>query len=145
MNEKYELYKHIYKDAEMACFTLEKLREDLKEKDNKIKSLIDEILSDYKEWKVKIKKILESNNETLPEAGSFEKMMAKMGIAKEVKDDNSDTSIADMLIQGVSMGSIDTEKKIKNYKNKVDKDQIKICKYFLEFQQETIEKLKKYL
>ena len=145
MNEKFELYKHIYKDTEMGCFTLEKLREDLKEKDNKIKSLIDEILADYKEWKIKIKKILENSNETLPEAGSFEKMMAKMGIAKEVKDDNSDSSIADMLIQGVSMGSIDTEKKIKNYENKVDKDQIKICKYFLEFQQETIEKLKKYL
>ena len=145
MNEKYELYKHIYKDAEMAVFTLEKLVSDLKEKDNKIKPLIDELLGNYKDWKEKIKKILKSNNETLPENGSIEKMMAKLGIAKEVKDDNSDASIANMLIQGVSMGSIDTEKKINNYKNKVDKDQIKICKYFLKFQQETIEKLKKYL
>ena len=32
---------------------------------------------------------------------------------KEVKKDNSDAAIADMLIKGVSMGSIEMEKKIK--------------------------------
>jgi len=72
-------------------------------------------------------------------------MMAGMGIDKEVKNDNSDASIADMLIQGISMGSIDTEKKIKSYDKDVDKEQLSFAKDFLKFQEKAIDQLKKYL
>ena len=37
MKENNELLEHIYQDAEMAYYTLEKLEEFLKEKDNKKK------------------------------------------------------------------------------------------------------------
>ena len=37
MKENYELMEHIYKDAEMAVYTLTTLTNDLKDKDNKIK------------------------------------------------------------------------------------------------------------
>ena len=50
MNEKLELYKHIYKDAEMAIFTLTKLLEELREKDNKIKKTVEEILKGYERY-----------------------------------------------------------------------------------------------
>ena len=46
MEEKNELILHIYQDAEMACYTINKLMDDLKEKDNKIKKLVENI---YKE------------------------------------------------------------------------------------------------
>ena len=68
-----------------------------------------------------------------------------MGIHKEVKKDNSDSSIADMLIKGISMGSIDMEKKIKDYDDEVNKDYLKIAKDFMKFQEKTIEDLKKFL
>ena len=79
------------------------------------------------------------------ENGMMAKMGASMGIRKEVKSDNSDTSIAEMLIQGVSMGSLEMEKKIKNYKDVVDKKDLKFAEDFLEFQQDVITGLKKYL
>ena len=44
MNEKYELLEHIHKDASMATYTLTKLIETLKEKDNKIKGKVEDIL-----------------------------------------------------------------------------------------------------
>ena len=72
-------------------------------------------------------------------------MGAKMGIKKEVLHDNSDASIADMLIKGISMGTIDMEKKIENYKENVDKENLKLAKDFYQFQQENIEELKKHL
>ena len=68
-----------------------------------------------------------------------------MGIKKEVLHDNSDASIADMLIKGISMGTIDMEKKIENYKENVDKENLKLAKDFYQFQQENIEELKKHL
>jgi len=143
MNEKIELYKHIYKDSEMSIFTLTKLLEELKEKDNKIKKDVEEILKGYERYFSEVKDLLGDYEKC--ENGKMAKMGASMGIKKEVKHDNSDSSIADMLIKGVSMGTIDMEKKINDYKNIVDKNELKFAKDFLEFQQDVITGLKKYL
>ncbi len=145
MNENYELLEHIYQDSEMACFTLEQLLTDLKEKDNKIKGIIEDILKEYQSWKKDAEEKLEANHQEIKEKGTMSKMMAGMGIKKEVKNDNSDASIADMLIQGISMGSLDTEKKLKAFDKDIDKEQYSFAKKFLKFQEKSIEKLKKYL
>ena len=58
MKENNELVLHIYQDAEMAAYTLTKLLEDLKDKDNKIKKTLEDVLKDYEDWKTKTKKYL---------------------------------------------------------------------------------------
>lgn len=145
MKEHYELYEHVFQDAEMACFTITKLLEDLKEKDNKIKGLLEEILKEYESYKEKAEALLAEGGQEVKEKGMMSKMMAGMGIKKEVINDNSDSSIADMMIQGISMGSIESEKKISTYEKEVEKGQLKFVKDFLKFQQKAIENLKKYL
>ena len=50
-----------------------------------------------------------------------------------------------MLIKGISMGSIEMEKKVKDYRDRVDKEQLQLAEDFLKFQQQTIERLKEYL
>ena len=145
MDEKYELVEQVYKDAEMGSYSTTKLIEKLREKDNKIKGYLDEILEKYNSFSEKAKNILESNDIDLPEEGFMAKMMSSLGISKEVMSDNSDSSMADMLIQGISMGSIEMEKKVKAYKDKVNKDSLSLAKEFLHFQQKTIDELKKYL
>lgn len=145
MKEKNELLLHIYKDAEMGAYTITKLLEDLKEKDNKIKGTLEKTLKDYQKFASKSKEYLEKDNAEIKENNMFSKVMAKMGINKEVTRDNSDASIADMLIKGISMGSIDMEKKIKDYQKEVDKNELNFAKKFLEFQEKTIEIYKDYL
>lgn len=145
MNESFELLEHIYKDSEMSVYTLSDLLDKLKEKDNKIKGSIEDILHKYEEFLKISKAKLEDHGISLSHNSMSAKMGASMGISREVKHDNSDSSMADMLIQGISMGSIDMEKRIKNYKDEVSKEEIKLAKEFLKFQQESIEKLKEYL
>lgn len=145
MKENHELILHIYKDSEMASYTLTKLLEDLKDRDNKIKKAIEDILKDYESFEVKAKKYLKKSKTEISETGLFDKMMAKMGIRKEVMDDNSDSKIADLLIKGVSMGTIDMEKKIKDYEKESDSKEISFAKDFLKFQEKTIDILKSYL
>ena len=53
--------------------------------------------------------------------------------------------MADLLIQGISMGSINIEKKIDDYKNNLSGKDLRYAKKFLRFEQEKIEQLKKYL
>lgn len=145
MSEENELIEHIYKDASMGVYTITKLLDNLKDKDNKIKSYSEDILKKYEEFVGKTKDKLRENQIPPIEEGFITKMMSSMGISKEVKNDNSDAAIADLLIKGISMGSIEMEKKISAYKGQVDKEHLKIAKDFLKFQEKTIDELKKYL
>ena len=52
MKETNELLEHVYKDASMGSYTMEHLLEDLKDRDNKIKGLAEDI---FKNLKVKLK------------------------------------------------------------------------------------------
>ena len=145
MNEKYELLEHIHKDASMATYTLTKLIETLKEKDNKIKGKVEDILKEYEKYETKVKAELDKHHIKPTVEWNMAKMMSSIGIKKEVKSDNSDSAIADMLIKGISMGSIEMEKKVKDYRDRVDKEQLQLAEDFLKFQQQTIERLKEYL
>ena len=145
MKEKNELILHIYEDAQMACFTLESLLRDLKEKDNKIKNITENILKEYENWTKRAKAILQKGNAEISEEPVMAKMMAGVNIKMEVMSDNSDSAIADMLIKGISMGSIDMEKKISAYKESVSKEDLNFAEDFLKFQERVIDDLKKYV
>lgn len=145
MDENCELLESIYKDAAMATYTLEELLKKLNGKDNKIIKPCEDILKGYERYRDETKEKLLKLDSELKEESIMSKIGAKMGIMKEVITDNSDASIADMLIKGISMGSIDTEKKIGAYKENVDKDNIKLAKDFYRFQQDNIKALKKFL
>lgn len=145
MKAENELLVHIYKDCDMSITTLEKLLKELSLKDNKIKDAVEDILKEYKKFLKDTKKILKKEHVEEEKNGLITKMMANMGVSKEVNADNSDASMADMLIKGITMGTIDMEKKIHQYEKEVDKKDLKLAKEFLSFQQNSIEKLKKYL
>ena len=142
MKENNDLILHIYHDAERACYTIEKLINDIKEKDNKIKKCVEDILHEYQTWKQKSKKLLQKENAEISENSFIAKFMAGQGIKSEVSDDNSDSAIADMLIKGISMGSIDMEKKIHAYEKEVSTEDLDMAKDFMKFQEMTIERLK---
>ena len=146
MDESLEIVNHIYKDSEMAISTLTKLSNTLEKKDNKIKDTVEDIIKGYERYFKEAKKILNKNNCKKEKNGIVTKVMANMGIDKEVKNDNSDSAMADMLIKGVSMGSIDLEKKLAKYKDKeIDDKVLDFANRFKDFQDEIINKLKEYL
>ena len=145
MKEELELAEHIYKDASMAEHTLMVLLEDLKDKDNKIKGYVEDILKEYQTFLKASEELLTKEGQVPKKEGFMAKMMSTMGINKEVSSDNSDVAIADMLIQGISMGAIEMEKKISAYKKDLSKEQLSLAKKFLQFQEKTIDHLKEYL
>ena len=68
-----------------------------------------------------------------------------MGIKMGTMKDNSDASIAHMLIQGITMGTVEISSKIDNYKNVVNKKNLDLAKKYLTTLENQIEELKKYL
>lgn len=145
MNEKIEIYKHIYKDSNMSVSSLKKLKEELKDKDNKIKDSLDDLINNFKEYEDYSKKVLKKCDASIEKEGFFAKMMANIGIKKEVDEDNSDSHMAEVLIQGIVMGSLNMEKKISSYHDKLDSKDLDYANKFLEYEQKSIELLKEYL
>lgn len=145
MNENNELLEHMYQDSEMATYSLETLLNELKGKDNKIIKVIEDILKNYENYYKDFKKQLKKEKVNPKSSGMMAKMGSSFGIKKEVIVDNSDSRIADMLIKGLTMETLDMEKKISKYSENIDKKTLKQAEAFLKFQQESIEELKKFL
>ena len=140
-----DMIEKIYKDSEMSIYTLQDTLKKLEGKDNKITTLIQKIEEEYHNYLEECKAILENNNVPVQSSGVFAKMGADMGIMKEVMMDNSDSSIADMLIKGITMGILDLEKMVENKKESVDKGTLKMAHRFIKFQKEKVEEVKKFL
>ena len=145
MNENTEILEYIYKDVNMGAESITTLIKTLQSKDNKIKPVLEKVLKKYEEYIKKSEKQLKKLKVELKEFSTMAKMSSWMGIKMEMLKDNSDARIADMLIKGLTVGTIDMNKKIDNYEKIVDKDILKFAKEFKSFQEDSIEKLKVYL
>lgn len=145
MKEKNELLMHIYDVSYMGEYSTNKLLSTLKNKNNKIKSLLEDELKEYESYKKKSEKLLKKAKIEIPKTSILTKMSSNMGIMMETMKDNSDASIASMLVQSFTMGIVEMETKINNYKEEVNKNTIKLAKNLLKFQQKEIENLKTFM
>ncbi len=143
--ENQELLQYIYQTAEMGKYSTTELTKQLHGKDNKIKDILDDILDEYEKICKKTKKLLEKHKIEEKEIGLMAKMSASVSMKKEVLSDNSDASMADMLIKGLTMGSLEMSKKIDQYEKKVDDKVLDLAKDLHKFQEKRIEELKKFL
>lgn len=145
MNENMELLNFVYENAEMGVHTLNNLSDILRNKDNKIKGLIEDELKEYNSFLKEAEKLLKKNKVEPKKTNLMAKISSKMGIAMETMKDNSDPAIASMVIEGLTMGIVEMETKIENYKKLVDKKILKLSTKFLKFQEEEIEKIKTFM
>jgi len=145
MDETNELLTYIYQDCDMALDSLTMLIKKLDKKDNKIKDVIESVIKGYEKHLKIVKDYMKDNNYDIDSKPLISKLGAFMGIKMEVMKDNSDSRIANMLIQGITMGVLNVTKNLNKYKGKVSKDILSIVKDFKKHQEESIDKLKAYL
>ncbi len=145
MNENEEILEYIYQISNMGMQSTKYLIDSLKGKDNKIKKLVEEIEKNYEKYAKETEKLLNKQDLKAKPIGMMAKAMSKMSINKEMISDNSDANIADMLIQGLTMGNLELTKHIDNYEKTADKKIINLAKSLRKFGEEYIEKLKVYL
>ena len=145
MNENEEILEYIYQTSNMGMESTKDLINSLKGKDNKIKKIVEEIEKNYEKYARETEKLLNKKDLKAKPIGMMAKAMSKMSINKEIISDNSDSNIADMLIQGLTMGNLELTKHIDNYEKTADKKTINLAKSLRKFGEEYIEKLKVYL
>lgn len=145
MNENEEILEYIFETSNMGMQSTKDLINALKGKDNKIKKILPEIEKNYEKYSKETEKLLNKKDLKAKPVGMMAKAMSKMSITKEMMNDNSDSNIADMLIQGLTMGNLELTKHIDNYEKTADKKIIDMAKSLRKFGEEYIEKLKAYL
>ena len=112
MKDKNELLEYIYQTTDLGKKGYIHLLQALEDKDNKIKKDIEKQLEGYEKLKKETEQKLKENKIKPKDKGLFIELMNKMGVNMNVMMDNSDSKIAEIIIQGLTMGIIEMEKQI---------------------------------
>ena len=145
MKEKNELLMHIYQTCDMGVKSTTKLINLLKNKDNKIKKLLEDELKEYEKYLAKSNKLLKKNKIEPEGISMIGDIMSSMSMKHDVKKDNSDSSIAGILTEGFTMGIVNMNKKIESYHDDCDNNIIDLANDIVKFQEKEIKNLKSYL
>lgn len=142
MNGNIEFLNYIYQNAGMGKDTIKQLIEI--SKDEEYKKMLQCQLEEYKTIHNIAEKKIEELNKEAKDINVFSKVSAYIMINIKTLMDKTPSHISEMLIQGSNMGIIDITKKINEYPN-ADKDIIDLANRLLKFEQNNLEKYKKYL
>ena len=133
-----EIHKGACMGIDAISFVLDKV------KDKKLKKELEQEEKEYNIIKEKIESIYPDYNDGKPhETNAFNKAMTWMGVEMKTLSDNSNSRIAELLLQGVNMGIIEG-RRILNEK-KINEEVENILKNYITMQEENIEILKSYL
>lgn len=145
MNENKELLVLINENTKMGLASTKELLKLIKEKDNKIKKVLEDELNKYEELYKKCKTLMKKNKVQSEKSGLLKNLTATLAMKMEVNKDNSDSKLASILIRGFNMGNVDIEAKIKSYKKEASKDILSLAREVLEFGENEIKLLKDFL
>ena len=140
-----ELLNYIYENVDMGLQALNALEKNLKHTDNKIKSNVTKSLEIYKEYKKKCERMLKKLKVTPTKGNIIASIMTKMGTTTEFMRDNSDSKLADTLIQGYNMGIIDIDKKLNRYKGDISHSVRNLALEYKKMMQTGIKDIKGFL
>lgn len=149
MSNQDELIIYLCENIKMGLSSTTKLIKILKNKDNKIKKVLESYIKTYEHYLKKAKELRQEYNVKTKKNKFMQKLMANTMMEEEIKRDNSDSKIANILIRGFTMGEIDLEKRIKDYVNNLDKKEkseiLDLAKELHAFNKNSVVELKDYL
>ncbi|SHH57943.1 hypothetical protein [Clostridium intestinale] len=142
MDGNIELLNYIYQNSEMGKDTLTQLIKMTTDENfkNNLQSQLNEYNSIFNEADEKLK----SNNKESKSIGTLTKVSTYISINFNTLINKTPSHMAEMLIQGSTMGIIDITKKIKEYKSQ-DQTILGLANKLLQFEQKNIDELKKFL
>ena len=138
------LLKAVYKNVKMATESLIDLMPRVK--DEKLKSEMTVELSTYEAFASRAAKLLNEVGGKPEEEGVFTKLSVKMGTAMNAMRDHTSSHLAEMIIEGATMGVNDMYKQIREAENTdASESALRLARDVCAYEEKTIEDLKAYL
>ncbi len=136
-----ELLQYIYKTADMGCEGIDAVEKHAEQK------LLEELRrerNEYENVRSDADQLIRRSGDEPEGTGMMAKMSTDLMTAGQMMMDDSRSKIAEMMIQGTTMGIVKTIRHLKDYEGN-DKKARELGERLLELQEENVEKMKAYL
>ncbi len=134
----------IYQGVKMGADSIVNLMP--KVEDSRLKSDMSVQLAGYEKFAARAKQGLKDLGVEAEEKGFMTKTMAKMGMEFNTMMDTTLSHIAELMIQGSNMGIVEMDKCINACRREdVEGDAVKLAREVVAFEEENLERMKKYL
>ena len=144
MNAQCEIATKLYKNMKMGSDSVAKLLDKIA--DGQFKSAMMKQLNGYESFAAKAKMYLADHGKEAKEESPMTKFWATVGMKMNTLMDSSVSHIAEMMIEGSTMGITDTTKIINEYESNPEcRDAVALARDIVRFEQSNIETLKKFL
>ena len=143
MDANTELLDYTYQNASMGVDTIDQLVELVEDKEflNQLKDQFRE----YQEIRNEAIRMLNQHGHEEKDISAFAKLGTYMSISMKTLTDRSTSHIAQMMMQGSTMGITEAARNIKKYEDVADKDVLDLIKRLLKTEENNFETLKKYV
>ena len=145
MEKKEEIIKTLDELSKGACMGVDAINLIIdKVQKKEFKEVLKIQREEYEKVKNEIKNIYKNYSDEEPhETSVMNKAMTWSGIEMKTMADDSDSHIAEILLQGTNMGIIEGRRLLNN--KKINEEVDKIISDFVKMQEKAVEELKKYL
>ena len=142
MSEEVEFLNYIYKNAEMGIIGIDDVI--TKVKNEKFEKVLKTQKEEYQGICTEAEDILKKYGKQNEEVGTMAKMSSKMMSEMKFLKDDSDQTVAKMMMEGTNKGVIEITKKINAYNN-TDAEIVVLANRLKAMLEKNIDDLKKYL
>ena len=142
MEQGNALLKYVHKNAEMGKGTIPQVLEVVE--DEKLRQALSSQLSEYETIARRSEQLLEQRGVDLNEAGELRDFMSGVMIRAKTLTDRSPSHIAEMMIQGSTMGTIQMTQKIHSCEA-ADGEALLLAHKLLRTEENNIEQMKNFL
>ena len=139
-----EMLDRMYKNVKMGSDSMVNIMSRVT--DSGLRQELTDQLDKYESYSKQVGKMIYDGGGTPKEEGVLTKMSAKIGMAMNTMTDSTTSHLAQMVIEGATMGMTDMTKIVREFENKgCGEAQLKLAREIATFEDNSIEKLKKYL
>ncbi len=138
-----KILKEIHKATKMGMDSISFVSEKLD--DNKLKDNLSFQYTQYGQVMDRVNKLYENYGEIPEDKNVMNTIMGWTGVQMNTMTDKTPSHIAEIMIEGTTMGIIEGRKLINNEANQASKDVKDLLNNFVTFQENNVEQLKKFL
>ena len=143
-NVNAEMLDRMYKNVKMGSDSMVDIMSHVK--DGTLRQELTSQLERYENYGNRIGKMIYDGGGKPKEEGAVTRISAKIGVAMNTMTDSTSSHLAQMVIEGATMGMTDMTKIVREYENKnCAEAALKLAREIAEFEDKSIESLKKYL
>ena len=142
MLQDVEMLNYVYQNAEMGRDALTQLIQITN--DTKFRKTMEAQLNEYQNVFDSAEKMIQERNEQAKGVGPMAKISSRLMVNAKTMMDSSPSKMAQMLIQGSTMGVVEVTRHMKDYDGS-DERVNDISQKLLHTEQQNIEEMKKYL